>query len=63
MAPRGWELAVAYGDARGEALSLLDAAVRENPRDMRAQRARMLLRRMHGLEPDGPLPGARRRPG
>jgi hypothetical protein len=59
--PRGWELAVAYGDARGEALPLLDAAVRENPGDVRARRARAVLRKMHGLEPDGP--GARRRPG
>ena len=56
VAPRGWELAVAYGDARGEAMALLDAAVRENPRDVRAQRARAMLRRLHGLEPDGPEP-------
>jgi hypothetical protein len=54
--PRGWELAIAYGDARGEAMGLLDAAVRENPRDMRAQRARAMFRRLHGLEPDGPEP-------
>ena len=26
VAPKGWELAVAYGDARGEALPLLDRA-------------------------------------
>ncbi|HTS03171.1 MAG TPA: hypothetical protein VMN04_11650, partial [Thermoanaerobaculia bacterium] len=61
VAPHGWELAVAYGDARGEALPLLDAAVRENPRDLRARRARAVLRKMHGLEPEGP--GARKRPG
>jgi hypothetical protein len=61
VAPRGWELAVAYGDARGEALALLDAAVRENPRDVRAQRARAFVRHLHGLEPDGPLAGTRLR--
>ena len=59
--PGGWELAIAYGDARGEALPLLDAAVRDDPRDARARKARALLRRMRGLEPDGPLPGLRRR--
>jgi serine/threonine-protein kinase len=65
-APRGWELAMAYGDARGEAMALLDAAVRDDPRDLRAQRARAALRRLHGLAPDGPeprrLPNARRAP-
>ena len=54
--PSGWELAVAYGDARGEALPLLDAAVRDNPRDARARRARAALRKLHGLDPDGPEP-------
>ncbi|MGA7990478.1 MAG: hypothetical protein WCC53_03505, partial [Thermoanaerobaculia bacterium] len=47
--PRGWELALCYGDARGEALDLLDTAIRENPRDVRARRARAQLRRARGL--------------
>jgi eukaryotic-like serine/threonine-protein kinase len=60
--PRGWELAICYGDVRGEALGLLDAAIRENPRDGRALRARAQLRRARGLEP-APPPGVWRRPG
>jgi hypothetical protein len=49
VAPRGWELALCYGDARGEAMGLLDAAIREHPRDMRARQARAQLRRARGL--------------
>ena len=47
--PRGWELALCYGDVRGEAMTLLDAAIRENPRDLRALKARAMLRRQRGL--------------
>ncbi len=57
--PHGWELAIAYGDARGEAMGLLDAALRENPRDQRALRARAMLRKLRGLDPE--LPAGRRR--
>jgi hypothetical protein len=49
VAPRGWELALCYGDVRGEAVALLDAAIRENPRDVRALKARAVLRRQRGL--------------
>jgi hypothetical protein len=49
VAPRGWELALCYGDVRGEALTLLDAAIRENPRDARALKARAVLRHQRGL--------------
>jgi hypothetical protein len=47
--PRGWELALCYGDARGEAMTLLDAALRENPRDFRALKARAVLRHQRNL--------------
>jgi hypothetical protein len=47
--PRGWELALCYGDVRGDAMALLDAAIRENPQDLRALRARAQLRRARGL--------------
>ena len=47
--PRGWELALCYGDVRGEAMALLEAAIRENPRDVRALKARAVLRRQRGL--------------
>jgi hypothetical protein len=49
--PRGWELALCYGDARGEAIALLDAALRANPRDVRALKARAVLRHQRGLAP------------
>lgn len=61
--PRGWELALCYGDARGEAMRLLDEAIREHPLDLRARRARTQLRRARGLEPGPPPAGAWRRPG
>ena len=56
--PTGWELALAYGDARGEALSLLETDVRDNPRSPRALRARQQLRRLKEL-PDAPSGGSR----
>ena len=51
--PNGWELAIGYGDARGEAMGLLDQELAANPRNQRALRARMQLRKMQGAD-DGP---------
>ncbi len=48
--PSGWQLAVAYGDARGEADSLVDQELRTHPKEMRALLGRALLRRMQGRE-------------
>jgi hypothetical protein len=45
--PNAWELALGYGDARGEAAGLLEQALAANPRDPRALRARALLRRLN----------------
>ncbi len=46
--PRGWELALAYGDARGEAEGLLDEALASRPNDVRALLGRAYLRRVQG---------------
>jgi tRNA A-37 threonylcarbamoyl transferase component Bud32 len=60
--PNGWELALAYGDARGEALGLLDKVLAAHPRSVRASRARAHLLKMRGLE-NGRKNEARRLPG
>jgi tRNA A-37 threonylcarbamoyl transferase component Bud32 len=60
--PNGWELALAYGDARGEALGLLDKELAAHPRSVRASKARAHLLKMRGLE-DGRKNEARRLPG
>jgi tRNA A-37 threonylcarbamoyl transferase component Bud32 len=59
--PSGWELALAYGDARGEALGLLDKELAEHPRSVRALKARAHLLKMRGLD-DGRKNKARRLP-
>lgn len=48
--PSGWQLAVVYGDARGEADSLVDQELKMHPKEMRALLGRALLRRMQGRE-------------
>jgi hypothetical protein len=47
--PNAWELALGYGDARGEAMGLIEKDLAENPRNVRALKARAQLRRMQGL--------------
>ena len=47
--PNAWELAIGYGDARGEAMGLIERELAENPRNVRALRARAQLLRMQGL--------------
>lgn len=47
--PTPWELALGYGDARGEAMGLIEKELSDNPRNVRARKARVLLRRMQGL--------------
>ena len=48
--PNPWELALGYGDARGEAMGLIEKELAANPRNARALRARAQLRRMQGLD-------------
>ena len=48
--PNAWQLALGYGDARGEAMGLIEKELAENPRNVRALRARAQLRRMQGLD-------------
>ena len=48
--PNGWELALGYGDARGEAMGLIEKELAANPRSPRALRARAQLRKMRGLD-------------
>ena len=50
--PKGWELALAYGDARGEADSLLAAALARKPNDPKALLGRAQLRRLEGRTTD-----------
>lgn len=63
--PAGWELAIGYGDARGEAMGLLEQELAANPRNQRALKARAQLRKMQGLDEgpagDGPRPHFPRR--
>jgi hypothetical protein len=59
--PSGWELALGYGDARGEAMGLIEKELQENPRSARALKARAYLRRMQGLDEGSPADGTRRR--
>ncbi|MFI5120411.1 MAG: serine/threonine-protein kinase [Thermoanaerobaculia bacterium] len=47
--PNGWQLALGYGDARGEAAGLIEKELAANPRNVRALKARAQLRRMQGL--------------
>lgn len=46
--PKGWELALAYGDARGEAETLLADALAKRPNNARALLGRAHLRRLQG---------------
>jgi serine/threonine protein kinase len=48
--PNAWQLALGYGDARGEAMGLIEKELAANPRSMRALKARAQLRRMQGLD-------------
>jgi hypothetical protein len=47
--PNAWELALAYGDARGQAMGLVESELAIHPRSLRALKARAYLRRMQGL--------------
>ncbi|HQR46449.1 MAG TPA: hypothetical protein PK598_10605, partial [Thermoanaerobaculia bacterium] len=46
--PTGWELALAYGDARGEAGAFLADALAKKPNDARALLGRAQLARLEG---------------
>jgi hypothetical protein len=48
--PAGWELALAYGDARGEAEGLLEAARAKAPENPRLLVGFAVLRRLQGKE-------------
>ena len=48
--PSGWELALAYGDARGEAEELLEAARATSPGNPRVLVGSAALRRIQGRE-------------
>ena len=50
--PTGWQLALAYGDARGEAEGELSAALTRNPDDAKALLGRAYLSRMQGRTAD-----------
>ena len=52
--PNAWELALGYGDARGEAMGLIEKELAANPRDVRALKARAQLRKMQGLDEGRP---------
>jgi serine/threonine protein kinase len=52
--PSGWELALGYGDARGEAMDLIEKELAANPGSVRALKARALLRKMRGLDAGRP---------
>jgi hypothetical protein len=47
--PNAWQLALGYGDARGEAMGLIEKELAANPHNVRALKARAQLRRMQGL--------------
>lgn len=51
-APSGWKLALAYQDARGEAESLLEKALRDSPGDFQPLFGRAHLRHLQGGEKD-----------
>jgi len=52
--PNAWELALGYGDARGEAMGLIEKELAANPRNVRALKARAQLRKMQGLDEGRP---------
>jgi hypothetical protein len=52
--PNAWQLALGYGDARGEAMGLIEKELAANPRNLRALKARAQLRRMQGLDEPRP---------
>ena len=59
--PEGWALALAYGDARGEADRLLAEALAKNPNDQKALLGRAHLRRLSGEAPASAPAAPRRR--